>query len=264
VNDELARLERYYDTVPRAAATVETIGPFTLFVAAVGLPYYARPRLGGFSRFAESDVSAVRARQRALGVPESFEWVEDITPDLAPVLEEVGLVVHRHPLLVLRQPSWPADPKGIRVRMAGSDDAALPGLRATLDLGFAHGGTARGDIGANERDAAINPDDPGLASWRTRTGQGLLALAVAEDRTGPVGGGLHVPRDGVTELAGIATLPAYRRRGIAAAVTAQLVADALERGVEICFLSAESEEVARIYGRIGFERVGTSCTAEPG
>ena len=39
----LTDIETYYDTVPRAAATVEEVGPFTLFVAdpATGWQFYA-------------------------------------------------------------------------------------------------------------------------------------------------------------------------------------------------------------------------------
>jgi hypothetical protein len=43
----LARLERYYDAVPRSGARVERHGPLTLFVKrGGGWPYYARPALG--------------------------------------------------------------------------------------------------------------------------------------------------------------------------------------------------------------------------
>ena len=38
----LERLERYYDTVPRAGARTEEIGPFTLFVSTGTFPFYAR------------------------------------------------------------------------------------------------------------------------------------------------------------------------------------------------------------------------------
>lgn len=43
--DELARIERYYDTVPRVAAETEGIGPFTLFVAGedTSWQFYAQP-----------------------------------------------------------------------------------------------------------------------------------------------------------------------------------------------------------------------------
>jgi predicted GNAT family acetyltransferase len=68
----------------------------------------------------------------------------------------------------------------------------------------------------------------------------------------------------VTEVAGVATLPAYRRRGLGAAVTAHLVADARRRGSETVFLTAGDEEIARLYASLGFRRIGTSCIAAPG
>ena len=79
----------------------------------------------------------------------------------------------------------------------------------------------------------------------------------------PVATAAHQPLDGVTEIVGVATLPAYRRRGLGAAVTAALVADALERGVETVFLSAADEDVARMYASVGFRRVGTAGVAVP-
>jgi predicted GNAT family acetyltransferase len=73
--------------------------------------------------------------------------------------------------------------------------------------------------------------------------------------------GWHQPLEGASEIVGVATLPAFRRRGLGAAVTATLVADALERGIELVFLSADDERVARVYAKVGFERVGTACAA---
>jgi predicted GNAT family acetyltransferase len=73
--------------------------------------------------------------------------------------------------------------------------------------------------------------------------------------------GWHQPLDGASEIVGVATLPAFRRRGLGAAVTGTLVADALERGVETVFLSADDDDVARVYERVGFRRVGTACGA---
>ena len=76
-------------------------------------------------------------------------------------------------------------------------------------------------------------------------------------------GGSHQPVGEVSAIVGVATLPSARRRGLAALVTARLVQDARERGAELVFIEAEDEDVARIYGRLGFERVGTACVAEP-
>ena len=62
----LADLESYYDTAPRASATTEEIGPFTLFLRTDPAlwHYYARPRLGlAPDRAVTPDqVAVVRAR----------------------------------------------------------------------------------------------------------------------------------------------------------------------------------------------------------
>jgi predicted GNAT family acetyltransferase len=75
--------------------------------------------------------------------------------------------------------------------------------------------------------------------------------------------GSHQPVGAVTEIVGVGTLPAARRRGLGAAVTAALVADARARGAELVFLSAGSEAIARVYERLGFVRVGTAGLASP-
>src|SRR5438045_976245 len=97
----LSIVERYYDAVPRRAAGVETLGPFTLFVKrGSGWPYYARPTLGA-TEFSPAEVTSVRRRQRQLGVPEAFEWVAETSPGLGPAIEAAGLAVREHPLMVL-------------------------------------------------------------------------------------------------------------------------------------------------------------------
>ena len=67
----------------------------------------------------------------------------------------------------------------------------------------------------------------------------------------------------VAEIAGVATLPVARRRGLGAAVTAALARELRAAGTDLIFLSAGSEEIARVYLRVGFRRVGTACIAEP-
>jgi predicted GNAT family acetyltransferase len=61
---------------------------------------------------------------------------------------------------------------------------------------------------------------------------------------------------------GIAVLPRARRQGLGAALCAVLAADAMARGVQTVFLSAEDDAVARVYRRVGFSRVGTAMIAE--
>lgn len=73
----------------------------------------------------------------------------------------------------------------------------------------------------------------------------------------PAAAGMFTPpAHGVAEIAGITTLVAYRRRGIAAALTSEIVRVALTYGVEIAVLSTDNPEAFRIYTRIGFTPAG--------
>ena len=258
--DLLGRIETYFDAAPRAAAEVEEHGALTLFVSRIPWRYYGRPRLGLGEDIGADDVAAVRARQRELGVREAFEWVAETTPSLSGAAVAAGLAVTEAPLLVLDWAAWapPPTPAGVTVRMLGADDTALAGAQAAVEIGFAAEGVLAG-AGPEERDVAAGRlGDLGFVRERLR--HGLNAMAVAEDeRDGPLGAGSHQPVGDVSEITGVATLPAARRRGIGAAVTGRLVEHARERGADLVFLSAAGEAVARLYERLGFRRVGTAC-----
>ncbi len=257
---EMSAIETYYDAVPRASAAVEQIGPFTLFVSCAPFPFYARPRPDA-TDIGPAEVAAVRDRQRGLGVPEAFEWVEELRPELTALLRSTGLVVHRLPLMVHRGGDAPSVPPEVLIRMLTADDADLPSVQTAIGLGFTAPGTAVGPVGEDERRAAETVAVESHEALRRRIAAGAVALAGAFTTAGAVAGGSHSPRGRVTEITGVATLPAYRRRGIAAAVTAGLTSDAHRRGVRTCFLSAGSPAIARVYTHAGFSRVGTACVA---
>jgi ribosomal protein S18 acetylase RimI-like enzyme len=261
--DLLGRIERYYDTAPRAASRVEELGPFTLFVGTGPWPYYARPRLGAAGAAAPTDVMAVRARQRELGVPEAFEWVADTTPSLALAAAEAGLRVHHHPLLVLDEPRRVVAPAGVEVGLLDADDIALDAVQAVIRLGFGEPGTAVGTAGPVERDALSEAEATSTPFVRRMLHEGHIVKGAAWDDTGPLAGGSAIPRGEVAEIAGIGTLPVARRRGIGAAVTAVLVDACVKLGVTTIFLSAADDAVARIYERAGFRRAAMACIAEP-
>lgn len=263
----LASLERYYDAVPRSRADVEDVGPFTLFVARAGWPYYARPRLGR-SDFFEDDVRRVLDRQRTLGVPQTVEWVHETTPGLFAAAEAAGMSVQPCPLLVLDPDRLPDAPDTAVARMLRADDEEeLRQSRAAISLGFRHPGTDTGEEGIAERDALMAVEFAEAdVDLRERIVSGSFRAAaawLAEAPTiGPVGGGGHSPVDDVTEVTGVAVLPRFRRRGLGALITTVLARDALESGVVTVFCSAESADVARVYEGVGFQRVGTACIAE--
>jgi GNAT superfamily N-acetyltransferase len=211
-------------------------------------------------------IGAVRSRQRDLGVPEALEWIHDIVPGLRDVARAARLRVKDVPLMVLGEGRWrtPDPPDGVSVRLLAPGDPALAASGAVQYIGFAHPGTGMGDAGPAERDAsAIGQSAVELDFLSDRIRNGLTQPAVAEDAGGVLSGGSHQPVGDVSAIVGVATLPGARRRGLAALVTARLVQDARERGAELIFIEAEDADVARIYARLGFERVGTACIAEP-
>jgi ribosomal protein S18 acetylase RimI-like enzyme len=254
VDPLLDRIDEYCDRVPRGAARAEEFAALVLFVRErPGWPYYARPLRGG-PPVTAADVKRVRARERELGLPETFEWIQDVRPEMAPACRDAGMTVLDHPLMVMRgSPRVPRPPDGVEVRLLQPDDDAAR-VDAIAPVAFGNPGTAVGDVG-------IEALPPPSAVAGARDGPGFKAVAmVGED---PVGSGVCIPVGSVAEIAGIGVLPAFRRRGIGAAVTALLVAEARSQGVETIFLTAGDEVIARVYASLGFERIGTGGAAEP-
>ncbi|MFB6892832.1 GNAT family N-acetyltransferase [Kitasatospora sp. NPDC056327] len=267
----MAEIERYYDAVPRAAARVEDFGPLSLFVrAGAGWPYYARPALDHRGpAVTAGDVRRVLARQRELGLPQAFEWVAEHDPLLRAAVEEAGLTVHEHPLLVLGPQDEPAPARderdGAAVRVLAADDPALAAAVAVPHLAFGEPGTGVGGAGPAELAARAGEvaADGTAARVAERIASGHTVLAAAFEDGTPLCAGQHNPVGAVTEVAGVGTLPSARRRGLGGAVTAALVAHARAHGVRTVFLSAADEDVARIYRRAGFRPFATALIAEP-
>ncbi|GIJ77391.1 FR47-like protein [Micromonospora phaseoli] len=268
----LEKLDRFYDAVPRDAARVEEHGACVLFVReGSGWPFYARPRRNADRPPSLADLTAVRARQRELGLPEALEWVHEVNPELLAVARSAGLAVLEAPLMVL-DPAAVGDPAAfsdvpVRLLAASASDLAaeVATRRAVAAVGFAAPGTGRGTAGPVERDAAmIGLDVAALDEERARIADGSRLSALAgTPAEGALASGMAMRVGEVAEIAGVATLPSARRRGLGAAVTAALARALLAAGTDLVFLSAGSQEIARVYLRVGFRRIGTACIAEP-
>ncbi len=262
----IERIDTFCDAVPRQRARAEVIGPLVLFVPiGAGWPYYARPRVDERSPVTVADVRSVRARQRELLIPESFEWIAQTAPTMADAAAEAGLRVRAHPLLVLGAlAAPPAVPPRNSVRVLTPDDPNLVLAWAVPGVAFGHPGTAVGEAGVTERDKLAADHDGGtIEMLRERLQSGRSVLATAAGPSGPLAAGSYQVADGVAEITGVGVLPASRRRGLGAAVTHALAADALARGARTVFLSATDAAVARIYARLGFREIGTAMIAEP-
>ncbi|HVT67529.1 MAG TPA: GNAT family N-acetyltransferase [Trebonia sp.] len=262
----IERIDAFCDAQPRERARAEQYGPLVLFVPVKpGFPYYARPRLGRRAAVTSADVRTVRARQRELGLPQSFEWVEQVAPDMAAAATGAGLRVHRHPTLVLGTLAPPPPrPASVAVRIVRADDPELIQAWAVPGVAFGHPGSEIGRAGLIERDKLAADHDAAsidVVRERLRSGRSVLATAAGPD--GPLASGSYQYADGVAEITGIGVLPASRRRGLGAAVTHALAAHARARATRIVFLSAADSDAARIYARLGFREVCTVVIAEP-
>ena len=265
-NEVIERIDEFCDAVPRRRASANEYGPLVLFVpTGPGWPYYARPRRGTRPPVTAADVRAVRARQRELIIPESFEWIEQVAPEMAAAAAAAGLEVQMHPLMVLSSPpEAPSLPQGITVRVVAPEDPELDRIWAVPAVAFGYPGTAAGKAGPAERDKIAADYDGGTIAMlreRLRSGHSVLVAAFGPD--GPLAAGSCQAVDGVAEITGVGVLPSSRRQRLGAAVTALLARDALDRGVQTVFLSASDDAVARVYARIGFREIGTAMIAEP-
>ena len=93
---------------------------------------------------------------------------------------------------------------------------------------------------------------PGLRSSRVH----LVALARDTASGRGVGGGLCAPpHGGVSELAAIGVRTPYRRRGIAAALTALLTRACPTVGITTPFLTPAGEAEERMYRSVGYRPV---------
>jgi len=258
-------VERYLDSVPLSASEPESVSKFTLFRPTGPWRFYARPRLGLDESVTPQDVDQLRDRQRELGLPQNIEWVEQTTPSLADAASQSGLSVVAYPLLVFEHSPavTPALPDGVSIRLIEASDPEFERAHAVASVGFGTEGTQIGAHGAKERDEVATASKPEVMDFmRDRANKGFSITYAAVDESGPIAVGTHQPVDSVTEIVGVATLPVARRRGIGVALTAALVADAAARDVRTIFLSAGSDDVARVYERAGFRRIGTAGAAE--
>lgn len=261
----LDRLDAYFDAVQRDSADVEPVGPFTLFVSRAPYPLYARPRHGERPEIGPADLETLSARCADVGMPLAVEWIEQVTPSLRDMATAAGLAVRRYPLLALDADRFTpvAPPPGVELAEA-ADAGSLRTARAVAHVAFGHDGTAVGEAGVAARDEQAARTDVDHLRWFVDDAAAgrTVTVGAAVPGAGVVASGLVKPVGDTAEIMGVATLPAYRRRGLGAAVTSALVAAAIARGATLLLLSADGDDVARVYERLGFTRVGHTGQAE--
>jgi predicted N-acetyltransferase YhbS len=255
-------VERYFAAAPLPDARIEAVGALDVPIGDPAWPYPARPRRGA-GPVTTDDVRAALATQEAAGLPGALEWICETSTDTAVAARAAGLTVDELPLLVAADPVELLLPAGVRLYLVGADDPQLPRYERVAAVAFAHPG---GRAAVREGPSDSSPGAQArTALLRERIAAGRTVMMVAVEGDEPVAVGTHAPVDvdgtEVSEVVGVATLPRYRGRGLGAGLAAALVAHARETAATV-FLTAGDDDVARVYERVGFARLGTTGVAE--
>jgi ribosomal protein S18 acetylase RimI-like enzyme len=177
-----------------------------------------------------------------------FEFLESLWPDLPGHLEAAGMVFEsRMPLM-----------------LCGPEDLCLPrAVDAVLETINEHSPDATFEQFLAVRRASFSeipsPPRPGeLDETRTDLGTGKYrSLAAGVDGRLVAIASLTVAND---ELVGVATLPAYRGRGLAAALCGALLQNHFARGAAHAWLTAADASARRLYERLGFRTAGSALS----
>jgi ribosomal protein S18 acetylase RimI-like enzyme len=194
---------------------------------------------------AAETIAALTDHFAARGRRLRFEFHAAPWPSLPGLLESAGLSLQaRHPLMVCAPGDLrPLSAPGVTVqRLAGdAPDADLDAFTRIQAAGFGEG---VGEIRAERR-----------ARMRESIGAGATFYGLARLDGAPAGAAVIAPFDDVGELAGVATHPDFRRRGVAATLSAALTADFLAGGGALAWLSAGDAVAQAVYAKIGFRLV---------
>ena len=166
-------------------------------------------------------------------------------PAAAPLVEapllEAGFVVERRLPVMTCTPGRlvpVGPPSGIEITTVRDDRDVVGAVRA------AHIAFDEGEPG--------EPDFDRLTATLTEGGGAMIARHVESGVV--VGAAQHpAPVDGTTEITGVCVVPDHRGRGIAAALTVDLVGAGFRGGLRAAWLSPEGAGAERMYLRVGFE-----------
>lgn len=172
-----------------------------------------------------------------------LEFFTQLWPHVPKQLEDFGFVLKEtQPAMLMSNGSWQGYPTAIDVELAGPDSAA-----------------AVNRVGHQVFEAPGDPDPAREEAIRESLARGSSSAAYATVDGEVAGVGRAVGTDKVREIVSVATLPAFRRRGIASAVTARLLEDFFDAGGQYAWLTAADDAAMAVYAKLGFQEIAEQC-----
>jgi len=232
------RVQRSIRAVNAADRESVVAGSFTLYRSrASDHPYlnYAVPDEGAL---AWDGIGALREAFVERGLQPRLEFVAERAPGLEEALAAEGFELQaRIPVMTCPEEDLrevPPPPGVVIGRVYGGPD-----VRPMMEV----------------QSAAFGEEPPSDAAVQAYHGRGLLAHL---DGIPAGAASRSAIAEGVSEIGGVGVLERFRRRGIAAALTAAAAAEAFAEGAELCFLTPGDDGAERVYARAGFSRAGTT------
>jgi GNAT superfamily N-acetyltransferase len=235
------RLQSFLRKAAAAGREAARVPPFTAFFhpseKLTFLNYAIADRAAAPSAAAVAELRrAFLARER---VPR-LEWLEEAAPRLAPALAAAGMREELcTPFMACAPTELLAPRPALDVAAAAVTDADV---RELVDL-------QRVAFGQEPLAPDAQPPDP------RRFGGGAVLARVSGEPVAAASWTNVI--DGVSEIIGVATAAAWRRRGLGGLVTAAAASNAFAAGAELCVLSPGGETAQRVYAHAGFRRVAT-------
>jgi predicted GNAT family acetyltransferase len=232
-------------------AEMLSIGPFRAVLSAAGVstPTGWVTLIDGTASAAETAkaLTKLRSTLKKHKVPLEIEYNEAVFPKVGAWLESAGLkLVERNPLMSCRPESFKPFPTPDEVHITQLSAAATPAeLEAFQSIRWTDGGE-------------IDRPPPAVERLRADIARPNSVFLLAWLEWEPAGTGVSHSLKGAAEIVGVVTNKEQRRRGVAAAITSELMRRHFANGGDFVFLDAANEEAARVYERLGFSRFGAN------
>jgi ribosomal protein S18 acetylase RimI-like enzyme len=213
----------------------------------IWLNYAAPIQILGSETQTKRDVAALKKefkrRQRKL----RFEFIESLWPGLGTMLRTSGLRLEAAQPLMICSPATARRKKPADIRIQPLNENDQDGVLDTFV-----------QLSASAFGRDCPPHE--LAEQRTRlrielhAGARRAVMGWIENH--PAGVAALSPTESAGELVGVATLPKFRRRGVASSLSSHLTLDHFHRGGQVVWLSAEDAAAQAMYRTIGFTDAG--------
>jgi ribosomal protein S18 acetylase RimI-like enzyme len=247
----LERIQAQMRAVARRQYEVVEVPPFTLFFHPEdALPHfnYAIPQGAGANGAALAEsLALLRAAFLSRGRVPRFEFVEACAPGLGEVLEAHGFTRENRAALMVCPRGQERSGQAVRgLEVAVMDaETGLGEFAAFLDVQHRAFSLSPPRAVSEAEALSLKETLGGGRAFLARMGGEGVATAMIQE-----------PDDGLAELVGVATLEAFRRRGIAGFLSSEAVHAAFEHGASLVFLSAADERAGRVYEAAGFAPAG--------